>query len=66
MMVYPLCWVLSATQVEKIVTRKERKKGGAVRPWESTALKPISFSIVGRKTGRDEKPTCETPESAFT
>lgn len=57
MMVYPRCCVLSATHVETIVTRNERKNGGAVRPCESIALKPISFSIVARKTGREEKPT---------
>ena len=50
MIVYPLCWVLSATQVEKIVTRKETKNGGAVSPWESIALKPMSFNIVGKNT----------------
>ena len=40
-----------------MVTRNERKKGGAVSPWESIVSKPMSFKIVGKKTGRDEKPT---------
>ena len=32
MIVKPLCCVLSATHVEKIVTKNEQKNGGAVRP----------------------------------
>lgn len=42
-----------------MVMRKERKKGGAVSPCAFTALKPISFRIVGRKTGRDENETLQ-------
>ena len=41
------------------VMRKERKKGGAVRPWALIELKPISFRIVGRKTGNEEKETLQ-------
>ena len=41
-----------------MVTRNERKNGGAVRPWESIALKPMSLKIVGRKTGCDVR-TCK-------
>lgn len=61
--VHPLCCVLSATQVGKMVIRKDRKKGGAVSPCASTALKPMSFMIVGRKTGREENPTYNTEVS---
>ena len=32
MIVKPLCCVLPATHVEKIVTKNEQKNGGAVRP----------------------------------
>lgn len=30
--------------------RNDRKKGGAVRPWEWIAVNPMSSNIVGRKT----------------
>ncbi len=30
--------------------RNERKKGGAVRPWELIAVNPISSKMVGRNT----------------
>ena len=33
-----------------MVTRNETKNGGAVSPWESIALKPMSFKIVGKNT----------------
>lgn len=56
-MVYPRCCVLSATQVEEMVMRNDTKKGGAVSPCASIALNPMSLSIVGKKTGSDEKPT---------
>jgi hypothetical protein len=36
----PLCCVLSAIHVVAIVTRNERKYGGAVSPWALTAVKP--------------------------
>ena len=39
--------------------KNEMKKGGAVSPWESIALKPISVRIVGRKTGSEEKLTLQ-------
>jgi hypothetical protein len=42
-----------------MVTRKERKYGGAVSPWAWIAGKPMAFKIVGRKTGRDEKLTLQ-------
>lgn len=50
----PLCSSLSATQVEKMVTKNDRKKGGASRPCALTAVKPMSSRIVGRKTGKEE------------
>ncbi len=59
MMVMPRYCVLSATQVEAMVTRNERKKGGAVSPWALTKEKPMSFKIVGRKTGSEKKPTLQ-------
>jgi hypothetical protein len=40
-----------------MTVKKERKKGGAVRPWASTLENPISARIVGRKTGSDENAT---------
>ena len=58
-MVRPRCWVLSAIQVENIVTKKDKKNGGAVRPCALTEENPISCKTVGRKTGRDEKPTLQ-------
>jgi hypothetical protein len=45
--------------VVAIVVRNDAKNGGAVRPCALTAVKPISFNIVGRKTGRDEKLTLQ-------
>jgi hypothetical protein len=45
--------------VVPIVTKKERKYGGAVRPWEWIAVKPMSLIIVGRKTGSEEKLTLQ-------
>jgi hypothetical protein len=45
--------------VVAIVAMKEAKNGGAVRPWALTAVKPISFRIVGRKTGSEEKLTLQ-------
>jgi hypothetical protein len=50
----PLCWSLSATQVEKMVTKNARKNGGASRPCALTAVNPMSLRMVGRKTGREE------------
>jgi hypothetical protein len=40
MIIMPRCCVLSAIQVVAMVTRKERKNGGAVKPWAFTAVKP--------------------------
>lgn len=37
--------------------RKDRKYGGAERPWALMVVKPISLRIVGRKTGRELKLT---------
>ena len=55
----PRCWIRSATHGVTIVTRKEAKNGGAVRPWALMAVKPMSFRIVGRKTGNEEKLTLQ-------
>jgi hypothetical protein len=42
-----------------MVTRNDKKKGGAVRPCALIAVKPMSLRIVGRKTGSDEKLTLQ-------
>ena len=55
----PRCRDRSATQVVAIVARKEAKNGGAVRPWALMAVNPISFRMVGRKTGSEEKLTLQ-------
>lgn len=36
--------------VEEIVTRNDKKKGGAVNPCESMLENPISSKMVGKKT----------------
>jgi hypothetical protein len=55
----PRCWIRSATQVVTIVARNEAKNGGAVSPWAWMAVKPISFKMVGKNTGREEKLTLQ-------
>lgn len=57
--VSPRCCVRSATQVVAMVAKNEAKKGGAVRPWALIAVKPISFKMVGKKTGSEEKLTLQ-------
>lgn len=42
-----------------MVIRKETKYGGAERPCALIAVKPIWVSIIGRKTGKDEKLTLQ-------
>ena len=59
MIVNPRCCVRSATHVVAIVARKEAKKGGAVRPCALMAVNPISFRMVGKNTGSDEKLTLQ-------
>jgi hypothetical protein len=45
--------------VVEIVTKNDKKKGGAVRPCALIAVKPMSLRIVGKNTGRDEKLTLQ-------
>jgi hypothetical protein len=59
--------------VVAMVTRNDRKYGGAVSPWALTAVNPtvwsasylqmvknpLSLRIVGKKTGRDAKLTLQ-------
>lgn len=40
-----------------IQIRKDRKYGGAVRPWAVMGLYPICERMVGRNTGSEEKET---------
>jgi hypothetical protein len=37
--------------------RKDTKNGGAVKPCALMELNPISFKMVGKKTGSDENAT---------
>jgi len=51
------------------VIRNDRKKGGAVRPWEWIAVNPMSSNIVGRKTEvtatcQHEHPSCHILKGA--
>jgi hypothetical protein len=46
-----------AMYVEAITTMNARKYGGADKPCEWIGEKPISLSMVGRNTGREEKET---------
>lgn len=39
--------------------RKEKRYGGAERAWDVRAELPISFIIVGRKTGRELNATLQ-------
>ncbi|KAI5293591.1 hypothetical protein KEM52_005394, partial [Ascosphaera acerosa] len=59
MIVYPRCCVRSATHVDAIVARKLAKNGGAVSPCALIDVNPMSFRMVGRKTGSEEKLTLQ-------
>src|SRR6266566_3899080 len=53
----PRCLVRSARYVVRMQHRKERKYGGAVRPWAWMEVKPMPVRMVGRKTGSDANET---------
>src|SRR6266699_1922695 len=56
-MTRPRCLVRSARYVVRMQHRKERKYGGAVRPWAWMEVKPMPVRMVGRKTGSDANET---------